>query len=114
MRRLYLLGCLSLLLTSLPVALDHGAGLPGLVLAMIFIGLGAGCIRATYFPFLGNCACFRIVEYLPHLLPGDQYVQKKPQLSCKNEKYVIVDGTRTLQLLYNLYYWFVTRRKASK
>ncbi|KAL8980140.1 MAG: hypothetical protein Q9205_004699, partial [Flavoplaca limonia] len=40
------------------------------------------------------------------LIAGDQYVQKKPQLSCKNGKYVIVDGTRTLQLLYNLYYWF--------
>ncbi|CAL8577144.1 peptide transporter ptr2 [Xanthoria parietina] len=87
---MYLVGCLSLLLTSLPVALDHGAGLPGLVLAMVFIGLGAGCIRATYFPFL-----------------GDQYIQKKPQLlRHKNGELVIVDGTRTLQLLYNLYYWF--------
>ncbi|MCJ1265026.1 peptide transporter ptr2 [Lobaria immixta] len=87
---LYLIGCLLLLLTSLPVALDHGAGLPGLILAMIFIGFGAGCIRATYFPFI-----------------GDQYVQKKPQLLRQhNDENVIVDGTRTLQLLYNLYYWF--------
>ncbi|KAI4247378.1 MAG: hypothetical protein L6R42_009636, partial [Xanthoria sp. 1 TBL-2021] len=38
---------------------------------------------------------------------GDQYVQKKPQLlRHKNGEHVIVDGTRTLQLLYNLYYWF--------
>lgn len=37
---------------------------------------------------------------------GDQYVQKKPQLlRQKNGECVIVDGTRTLQLLYNLYYW---------
>ncbi|KAI4146594.1 MAG: hypothetical protein L6R39_003406 [Caloplaca ligustica] len=57
---------------------------------MVFIGLGAGCVRATYFPFI-----------------GDQYVQKKPQLlRRKNGEYVVVDGTRTLQLLYNLYYWF--------
>ncbi|KAL8996292.1 MAG: hypothetical protein Q9169_004178 [Polycauliona sp. 2 TL-2023] len=38
---------------------------------------------------------------------GDQYAQKKPQLSRhKNGEFTIVDGTRTLQLLYNLYYWF--------
>jgi hypothetical protein len=40
------------------------------------------------------------------MLAGDQYVQKKPQLSRqKNGEHVIVDGTRTLQALYNLYYW---------
>ena len=50
---MYLIGCLSLSLTSLPVALKHDAGLPGLIVAMVFIGLGAGCIRANYFPFLG-------------------------------------------------------------
>ncbi|KAL8836194.1 MAG: hypothetical protein Q9176_006455 [Flavoplaca citrina] len=69
------------------------------IAAWIVILAGAA-ERATYF---GVIAPWR-----------DQYVQKKPQLSCKNGKYVIVDGTRTLQLLYNLYYWFVTRRKASK
>jgi dipeptide/tripeptide permease len=51
--RLYLIGCILLLVTSLPVALERGAGVPGLGVAMVFIGLGAGCVKATYFPFLG-------------------------------------------------------------
>lgn len=111
---MYLVGCLSLLLTSLPVALDHGAGLPGLVLAMVFIGLGAGCIRATYFPFLGT---FAMVSHrrgrYSFAFTGDQYIQKKPQLlRHENGEVVIVDGTRTLQLLYNLYYWSATEGKA--
>ena len=38
---------------------------------------------------------------------GDQYVQKKPQLVRQRDgEQVIIDGTRTLQLLYNLYYWY--------
>lgn len=105
--RLYLIGCLLLLLTSLPVALDRGAGLPGLILAMTFIGLGAGCIRATYFPFIGTFSpALEVSSSLLSRFVGDQYVQKKPQLlRQKDGQCVIVDGTRTLQLLYNLYYW---------
>lgn len=40
--------------TSIPQALDTSAGLPGLIVAMLFIALGAGCVKATYFPFLGS------------------------------------------------------------
>ena len=113
LHRLYLIGCILLILTSLPVALDHGAGLPGFILAMIFIGFGAGCIRATYFPFIGGFACPRRAEISAHWFAGDQYVQKKPQLLWqKNDEYVIVDGTRTLQLLYNLYYWYAAQDRA--
>lgn len=56
---------------------------------MIFIGLGAGCVKATFFPLL-----------------GDQYVQKKPKLVLqKNGELAIIDATRTVQLIYNIYYW---------
>ncbi|KAK3332275.1 POT family-domain-containing protein [Cercophora scortea] len=87
---LYLLGCLALVTSSLPSSLDAGAGIGGLVAALILVGLGAGSVKATFFPLL-----------------GDQYVQQKPQLiRRRNGKVVIVDGERTLQLMYNLYYWF--------
>lgn len=42
-----------MLATSLPVALDNGAGLPGLIAAMFLIGLGVGAIKATISPFIG-------------------------------------------------------------
>ena len=38
---------------------------------------------------------------------GDQYVQKKPQLvQQKDGKMVVVDGPRTLQFMYNAFYWY--------
>jgi POT family proton-dependent oligopeptide transporter len=88
--RLYLAGCVVLTTTAIPQALDNDAGVPGLAVAMILVGLGVGSVKATLFPFL-----------------GDQYVQQKPQLvQRKNGEMVVVDGSRTLQFLYNAYYWY--------
>ncbi|KAI1908922.1 peptide transporter ptr2 [Ophidiomyces ophidiicola] len=87
---LYICGSIILVTTSLPVALDNGAGLGGLIVSMIFIALGVGSIKAAFSPFL-----------------GDQYIQRKPQLvQRKNGNLVVVDGTRTLQFIFNAYFWF--------
>jgi len=43
--------------TSLPSSLDNGAGLPGLILAMILIGMGVGATKATVSPFIGEKLC---------------------------------------------------------
>ena len=51
--RFYLCGCLLLTLTSLPVALDNGAGIGGLVASMLLIGAGVGAVKATFFPLVG-------------------------------------------------------------
>jgi POT family proton-dependent oligopeptide transporter len=50
----YLCGCMVMLVTSLPFALDRHAGLPGLLVSMTFIALGAGAVKSTYFPLLGQ------------------------------------------------------------
>ena len=46
-------GCVIMFTTSLPAALDKGAGLGGLIAAMILIGIGVGSVKATHSPFLG-------------------------------------------------------------
>ncbi|KAK7420418.1 peptide transporter ptr2 [Neonectria magnoliae] len=51
---LSLSGSLVMFTTSLPVALDHGAGVPGLAVAMILLGLGVGATKATVSPFIGE------------------------------------------------------------
>jgi proton-dependent oligopeptide transporter, POT family len=87
---LYLAGCVILTTTSLPSAIDRGAGVGGLAASLILIGLGAGAVKATFFALL-----------------GDQYVQRKPQLEeRKDRKRVIIDGSMTLTLMYNAYYWY--------
>lgn len=43
-----------LLLTSIPRALDAGAGLPGLIAAMILIAVGIAGVKATLPPLLGD------------------------------------------------------------
>ncbi|KAF2262938.1 MFS general substrate transporter [Lojkania enalia] len=86
---LYLVGCVVLVCTALPQALDAGAGVPGLGVAMVFVGLGVGCIKACYAPFL-----------------GDQVGVGKARVESRSGREVIVSGERTLQFVYNAYYWF--------
>lgn len=86
---LYFAGCFVLTTTSLPSALDRGAGVGGLAASLVLIGLGAGAVKATFFALL-----------------GDQYIQRKPQLEEREDgRKVIVDGPMTLTLMYNAYYW---------
>lgn len=66
-----------------------------------------GVSKRPFFLSLVRVLAFRVPSSLLSQFVGDQCLQKKPQLLWqKNEEYVIVDGTRTLQLLYNLYYWY--------
>ncbi|RSM08932.1 hypothetical protein CEP52_004391 [Fusarium oligoseptatum] len=51
---LYFTGILLLLLTSIPPALDAGAGLGGLIGAFILIGLGVGGVKSSVAPFTAD------------------------------------------------------------
>lgn len=78
--------------TSLPVALDNGAGVPGLAVSMIFTALGVGGIKSTISPFI-----------------GDQYRENHKEgrvIRLKNGKLAIADGSRTIQFIYNAFYWY--------
>lgn len=50
---LYILGVLILTITSIPKLLEKGAGLPGLVVALIVISVGTSGVKASLPPFLG-------------------------------------------------------------
>lgn len=43
-----------LLVTSLPFALERGAGLPGFLVALVLIAVGVAGLKATLPPFLGT------------------------------------------------------------
>ncbi|OJD22607.1 hypothetical protein ACJ73_06041 [Blastomyces percursus] len=85
---IYILGLVILFCTSLPVAIEHGAALGGLVAAMIVIGLGTGGIKANIAPLI-----------------GDQIKAKRPWVKVlKSGEKVIVDPALTVQRAYMIFY----------
>lgn len=78
---IYIVGCLILFLTSLPVAIEHGASLGGLIAAMIIIGIGTGGIKSNVSPLI-----------------AEQYENTTPFVkTLKSGERVIVDPTMTIQ-----------------
>lgn len=84
----YLAGCVVLVATSTGRALDAGAGLGGLIGSMILVALGAGSVKACFVPFL-----------------GDQLGGGKERVERRGGRLVVVSPERTLQFVYNAYYW---------
>ena len=80
----YLLGVVILFLTSLPVAIEHGAALGGIIVSMIVIGLGTGGIKSNVSPLI-----------------AEQYRNTKQKIRVeKNGERVIVDPGATIQRIY--------------
>ncbi|PQE20603.1 oligopeptide transporter protein [Rutstroemia sp. NJR-2017a BBW] len=101
-----------MLFTSLPPALDHGAGVSGIAIAMIFIGIGVGGIKATVNAFIGEFGKngrFKTVSSWPRSLTpplGDQYENTSFQVMMTGKgEMVVVDRTLTMQYIYNIFYW---------
>lgn len=87
---IYVLGLLLLFVTSLPSVLDHhkGAGLGGLVAAMIIMGLGTGGIKSNVSPLI-----------------ADQYTNTKQFVkTLKSGERVIVDPSTTVQSIFMIFY----------
>lgn len=84
----YIVGLLVLLLTSLPVALENGAGLGGFIVAVLVIGLGTGGIKSNVAPLI-----------------ADQYRRKVMAITVtpKGER-VIIDPAVTIQRIYMIFY----------
>lgn len=88
---IYICGLVILFTTSLPSSLENGAGLGGLVGAMLVLGLGTGGIKSNVSPLI-----------------AEQYTKTKPVLkTLKSGERVIVDPAVTIQSLYNIFYWCI-------
>ncbi|KAJ5975012.1 hypothetical protein N7481_008719 [Penicillium waksmanii] len=84
----YLVGLLILVCTSIPAALEHGAGLGGFIVAILIIGLGTGGIKSNVAPLI-----------------ADQYKRKKMAMSTtKKGERVIIDPALTIQRIYMIFY----------
>lgn len=84
----YIVGLVILVCTSIPTALDHGAGLGGFIVAILIIGLGTGGIKSNVAPLI-----------------ADQYKRKKMALTTtKTGERVIIDPALTIQRIYMIFY----------
>ncbi|KAJ5810680.1 uncharacterized protein N7503_002898 [Penicillium pulvis] len=85
---IYLVGLLILVCTSIPVALENGAGLGGFIVAILIIGLGTGGIKSNVAPLI-----------------ADQYKRKKMAVTTtKKGERVIIDPALTIQRIYMIFY----------
>ncbi|KAI5923269.1 MFS general substrate transporter [Camillea tinctor] len=84
-------GYVVLVVTSIPSALNHGAGIPGIAITMVLIGLGQGGLSAVMYPFI-----------------ADQIPITKPQVKRnKKGELIVTDRKLTIQYAFNGYYWMV-------
>lgn len=85
---IYMIGAFILFITSLPVAIENGAALGGLVTAMVVIGLGTGGIKSNVSPLI-----------------AEQYQNTKAYVkTLKSGERVIVDPAVTVQRIYMIFY----------
>lgn len=88
---LYCIGCAALTVSSLPGLLERDWAMPGLVVALVLVALGAGGFRAVVFPLM-----------------VDQCVEKKPSVKrLASGDFVVTDRKLTVQFVCNMYYWCV-------
>jgi POT family proton-dependent oligopeptide transporter len=87
-----MVGLLILTCTSIPAALDHGAGLGGFIVAIIVIGLGTGGIKSNVAPLI-----------------ADQYKRRQMVIGHddKTGERVIIDPAITIQRIYMVFYFCI-------
>jgi POT family proton-dependent oligopeptide transporter len=84
----YLVGLLVLVVTSFPSSIERGLALPGLVLAMLIIGLGTGGIKSNVAPLI-----------------AEQVTEDSLRIKIlETGEKVIVDPSLTVQRIYMMFY----------
>lgn len=85
---IYMAGIAVLFVTSLPFSIERGAALPGLLTAMVIIGLGTGGIKSNVSPLIAE-----------QVRSTNAFVK-----TGRDGKQVIVDPEITVQRIYMIYY----------
>jgi POT family proton-dependent oligopeptide transporter len=87
---IYIAGLLILVTTSIPSALQQGAGLGGFIAAIIVIGIGTGGIKSNVAPLI-----------------ADQYRRRQMVVSTdeKTGEKIIIDPAITIQRIYMVFYF---------
>ncbi|KAJ4287354.1 peptide transporter ptr2 [Kalmusia sp. IMI 367209] len=88
----YISGLLVLVCTSIPSALQHGAGTGGFIAAIIIIGLGTGGIKSNVAPLI-----------------ADQYKRRQMKVTTdkKTGERVIIDPAITISRIYMIFYFCI-------
>ncbi|KAH8653269.1 hypothetical protein BGZ60DRAFT_508580 [Tricladium varicosporioides] len=83
------IGTSILLVTSIPGVLHAGAGLPGVIVACVFLSVGSGAFKTTAVPFI-----------------ADQYDETEFRVKVlKSGERVVTSRELTITYIYNAYYW---------
>jgi dipeptide/tripeptide permease len=89
----YMVGIAILFATSLPWSIERGAAGPGLVAAMVVIGLGTGGIKSNVSPLI-----------------AEQVVSTKPYIkTLSSGQRVVVDPEITVQRIYMIFYLCISK-----
>ncbi|KAF2736613.1 di/tri peptide transporter 2 [Polyplosphaeria fusca] len=88
----YMVGLVILTTTSIPQALDNGAGLGGFVTAIVVIGIGTGGIKSNVAPLI-----------------ADQYRRRQMAIGVdkKTGERIIIDPAITIQRIYMVFYFCI-------
>jgi POT family proton-dependent oligopeptide transporter len=88
----YWVGLVILWTTSLPVAMEAGAGKAGYIVAIIIIGLGTGGIKSNIAPLI-----------------ADQYTRRRMAITTdkKTGEKLVIDPAITYQRIYMIFYWCI-------
>lgn len=85
------IGVFVLVVSSLPVNIDNGWALPGLLLAMVIIGLGTGGIKANVSPLI-----------------GEQYRNENYRVvTLKDDSRAIISPVVTIQSIFMVFYYCI-------
>ena len=92
--------------------MDRGAGLPGLVVALILISLALGGVKASLPPLLGMLGAswnhiissVEIADVIYEIAEQCSKIKPRIKISKSGER-VILDPDATVQYAFHIYYW---------